>query len=330
MKKTIVGIDISKETLDLVIVHEGVRICHDQIENRSNSLKGWFRSQKKILPSLDEVLICMENTGVYGFQVLKVVGELSLSLWLADAGSIKAFHSLSRGKDDATDAERIAQYAYLKQSEAKLWSAPREVIEQLHSLLQLRKRLIVSRQRLESPVKEDLFMEVSYSQEQLVAPVLKTINGQVKKAEDEINGLIKNDERLKSLYDQLISVKGVGFVVAVSMIVLSNEFKTITDPKKMACHCGVAPFRYESGKSIKGRTKVSPRAHKSMKALLNMAARASVSCKGELHDYYHRKVAEGKNKMLVLNAVRNKLIHRMYAVVRENRKYENFYTPQLD
>ncbi|MEQ9308053.1 MAG: IS110 family transposase, partial [Balneolaceae bacterium] len=118
-------------------------------------------------------------------------------------------------------------------------------------------------------------------------------------------------------------------VVAVSMLVMTNEFKWIRDPRKMACHCGVAPFEYSSGKSIRGRSRVSHRAHKPMKALLNLAARSSVSSPGELRDYYERKVSEGKNKMLVLNAIRNKLIHRVFACVRDGRKYEKIYTQVL-
>ena len=125
------------------------------------------------------------------------------------------------------------------------------------------------------------------------------------------------------------SVKGVGLIVAASILVMTNEFKGIDDPRKMACQCGVAPFPYESGKSIRGRTKVSHRAHKPMKVLLNLAARSSVSSPGELRDYYDRKVAEGKNKMVVLNAVRNKIIHRVFACVRDGRKYEENYTPVL-
>lgn len=56
---------------------------------------------------------------------------------------------------------------------------------------------------------------------------------------------------------------------------------------------------------------------------------AAVKSKGELQVYYQRKVKEGKNRMLILNAVRNKLIHRVYAVVRRNEKYDKNYTPVL-
>ncbi|MDO1450251.1 hypothetical protein Q0590_28480 [Rhodocytophaga aerolata] len=53
---------------------------------------------------------------------------------------------------------------------------------------------------------------------------------------------------------------------------------------------------------------------------------AAIKTKGELQDYFLRKVAEGKNKMAVINAVRNKLISRIFAVVKQNRKYEKNYT----
>lgn len=52
---------------------------------------------------------------------------------------------------------------------------------------------------------------------------------------------------------------------------------------------------------------------------------AAIRKKGELQDYYQRKVGEGKNKMLVLNAVRNKIIHRIYAAVERGEKYDENY-----
>jgi hypothetical protein len=56
---------------------------------------------------------------------------------------------------------------------------------------------------------------------------------------------------------------------------------------------------------------------------------SAIRVKGELQHYYQRKVAEGKNKMLVLNAVRNKLIHRVCAVVRRGQNYDKIYAPLL-
>ncbi|RYF50642.1 MAG: hypothetical protein EOO39_44095 [Cytophagaceae bacterium] len=60
-----------------------------------------------------------------------------------------------------------------------------------------------------------------------------------------------------------------------------------------------------------------------------MAAMSALQVPGELQEYYQRKVAQGKNKMLVINALRNKLIHRVYAVVKQGKKYNKNYTPAL-
>ena len=91
----------------------------------------------------------------------------------------------------------------------------------------------------------------------------------------------------------------------------------------MACHAGIAPFKNQSGTSVRGRTRVSPLANKQLKSLLFMAA-IGVATLGqtELAAYYKRKVAKGKPKMSVINAVANKILARAYACLRDDRLYE--------
>lgn len=127
----------------------------------------------------------------------------------------------------------------------------------------------------------------------------------------------------------MVSVPGIGPVIATELLITTNEMQTISDPKKLACHAGVAPFEYRSGTSIRGKTKVSHQARKRLKALIHLGAMSAIQVKGELQDYYRRKTGEGKHAMLVLNAVRNKLIHRVCAVVRRGKKYNKKYTPTL-
>ena len=83
------------------------------------------------------------------------------------------------------------------------------------------------------------------------------------------------------------------------------RFNAINDPKKLACHAGVAPFEHSSGSSVRGKTRVNHHARKSLKTLLHMAAMSALQVPGELQEYYQRKVAQGKNKILVINALRN-------------------------
>src|SRR5690606_36505633 len=91
------------------------------------------------------------------------------------------------------------------------------------------------------------------------------------------------------------------------------------------CQAGVAPFEHSSGKSIRGKTRVSHMADKSIKTLFHLAAMAVLNRKSsELKDYYERKIAAGKNKMSVLNAIRNKIIQRIFAVVQRGAPYQKF------
>ncbi len=121
----------------------------------------------------------------------------------------------------------------------------------------------------------------------------------------------------------------LGKVTAAQLLVTTNEFKDISDPKKYACYAGVAPYSHESG-LFKGKARVSHLANKKVKTLLHLAALTAVRFSKDLKAFYERKVnGEKKNKMSVLNAVRNKLIHRVFACVNQNRKYEENYQRSL-
>jgi transposase len=132
-------------------------------------------------------------------------------------------------------------------------------------------------------------------------------------------------KKLKSLFYPLLSiitsVVGIGFVTAINLLVHTNGFTMMRDARKLACYCGVAPFEYSSGTSIRGKTKVHFMANKKLKCNLHMASLTAVKLDAYLKAYYERKVAEGKNKMSVLNAVRNKLLARVVAIVNKQQEY---------
>lgn len=328
-----IGIDVSKEKLDFVVLVEGKKVFHMEVKNNSKGIKEFLKALSKTLHVAPETcLFCLEHTGIYCNHFLKYANSNTLSVWLEDAMKIKVYHGLAREKNDALDAYRIAEYAYAKKHQIKLWEAPRDLIKELKNLLSLRERLVDTKIRIKTPMKEQGgFCDQSWNTDhkRLVQPILNKVETQIREVERKIKQIINGDQTLKKLFDLIVSVRGVGLIVGANTLVVTNEFKGITDPKKMACHCGVAPFKKQSGKSIRGKSKVSHQAHKKMKSLLNLSARSAIRNNGELRDYYLRKVAEGKNKMGVMNAVRNKIIHRMFACVRDDRKYENIYVNNL-
>ena len=139
----------------------------------------------------------------------------------------------------------------------------------------------------------------------------------------------REDTQLNRLYQLITSVDGVGKCIAAQVIVDTNEFKNIKEGEKYACYSGVAPFEHSSGSSVRSRSRVCHRANKRSKTLLHMGALGAIRIAGDLKSYYERKVAEGKNKMSVINAMRHKLILRVFACVRNKTVYQKNYVHPL-
>lgn len=327
-----IGIDVSKETLDFAVLLEGEKLIHMRVSNDKKGIQEFYNKlRQQVVLDVERWFFCLEHTGVYCNPMLEYASKNNLAIWMVDAKKIKAFHGVERAKTDKVDALKIAEYAYVKGHKAVLWEPTRPVISRLKALLKCRERLVDTKKRLSVALVEKEFDDRDWAKEheKLVRPIISKTEKQIKEIEKKIEHLINQDDQLKKNYELAASVTGVGLIVASNMLVVSGEFKKISDPRKMACHCGVAPFKKQSGTSVKGRAKVSHQADKSMKTLLNLAARSAVKCEGELRDFYLRKINEGKNKMAILNAVRNKIIHRIFACIRDNRKYEKSYTHAL-
>ncbi|RYF13413.1 MAG: IS110 family transposase [Flavobacteriales bacterium] len=125
----------------------------------------------------------------------------------------------------------------------------------------------------------------------------------------------------------ITSVPGVGPVTGLQIIVSTNEFKSISDSRKLACYSGVAPFEHMSGSSVKRVTRVSNMSNKRLKTLLHTCALSAKRYVPELKGYYDRKVGEGKHKMSVINAIRFKIIGRIFACINNDRLYQMDYDP---
>lgn len=322
------GIDVSKATLDFSLVEQGSQIFYQRIDNTPKSIRQLLKLlQKEHCMKMDQIIFCMEYTGIYTNHLLQVLQESEAAIWMESAVHIQRSVGMQRGKNDKIDAKKIALYAYKNRDDIKIWQPSRENLQKLKQLLGIRKKLIKAKVNLKKPLEELSFLPVA-QQKTLKSSYKATLNALEKdldKIDKEIDHTIKEDSKLQHLFNLVTSVKGIGRVSAIQVIVATNEFKSIAEAKKFACYAGVAPFEHTSGTSIIGRSHVSNMADKSIKCALHMAALSATRYPGELRDYYLNKVEQGKNKMSVLNAVRNKLVHRIFACVRDNRPYQQVY-----
>ena len=324
-----IGIDVSKNDLDFAVMQSNSLLFHQQIANTPSAILAFLKELNKLTGfDLKRSLFCMEHTGIYSNHLLGCLHKKNASIVLEAATQIRNSLGNIRGKNDKIDAIRIADYVYKNRERVRLWAPKRLVIQQLSHLSVTRSRLIKAKNILKISLKETgpfVSKEIIKQNSALCSRTLQSIEADLKKAEKCMDELIASDGELNRLFNLVTSVSGVGKVTAAQIIITTNEFKQITDPKKYACYSGVAPFTKESG-LFKGKARVSHMANKKVKMLLHMSALVAIQHNQDLKDFYLRKTnQEKKNKMSTLNAVRNKLILRIFACVNKNKSYEKNY-----
>jgi transposase len=329
MFKNFVGIDVSKSKFDLALIKDSDKdhVMQGVFDNTQKGIKSMRKFlEKEHLIELSETIFCMEFTGVYCRPLTRFMVENDCHVWIEMPVNIIRSFGLQRGKNDHIDAHRIVLYAYKNRDDIKLWKPQRDVILRLRDILALRERLITAKKSLEMPIEELKIMGDKIGADKVrksCQKSLTSIKKEIDQIDKDIDETVKKDPLLKDLFQLATSVPGVGKVTALFMICFTNEFSMYTNPKQLACYCGVAPFEHSSGSSIRGRTRVSHMANKVLKRMLHMGAMSVISRDPEMRTYYQRKVAQGKNKMLVINAVRNKIIHRLCAVIKRGYGYQS-------
>jgi transposase len=318
--KVFVGIDVSKETLDFAafLPVKGI-VYHSQCANSPSGAGRVLKELRKFCNvATDELLFCLEHTGSYCAPFLEFSGKLGLLVWQESAFKIRKTQAL-RGKSDKIDAGRIAEYAYRYKDKARLWVTEPQEIQRLRDLLALRERLMRAVTMLAVPKGEaqDTGRKGAVADmKKFSDPAIKKLKAQVKDVEKELDSLTAANPEYETNMALVRSVPGVGRMTALSLILFTRNFTLFDDARKLACYCGVAPFEHSSGSSIRGRTKVSHYANKDLKKILHMAAMSAIQRNPDIKAYFIRKVEEGKNKMAVINAVRNKLIHCVMAIIK--------------
>ena len=320
MKKRIfIGIDISNSTLDTCVLIDKSQESL-VIKNEVKEIKALFKRYSKY-----ELIIGMENTGRYNWPLFEVLAGSIHLVFVVNPLHLKKSIGLVRGKNDKIDAVRIALFIEKNYQDLKPWVSPSEGIRKLKVLLTERnfrikcKRQLISQKRDYSKMKK---LNLEKPLIKMNKEMMDHLDEQIKRIEKQIEEIIQMDAELNQQDKLIKTVPGVGKVLSWTMLAKTEGFKAIDEPRKMACYSGVVPFDFQSGTSVRGKNRVSSLADKSVKSILHLAAMSAIRLKNDLRIYYLRKVAEGKNKMSVLNAVRNKIIHRIFAVIKSQTPYK--------
>src|SRR5436190_243233 len=329
--KNFIGIDISKTWFDVVIIQANNLsvVVHQQFPQTKDGfckLQQWLKQLSVFFD--EETLFCMEYTGIYNTGLVQFLVKENTPLWVEMPLRIKRASGLERGSDDRSAACKIAWYALRYHHQAKLWKPCDSSIERLKHLITQRERFVNAIKHLTVPVEELKqcgCTEDAKLLEQSQQPAIKALKKAKEKIETMIAKIVQQDEQLCKKVRFAQSVNGIGIVTATALLVYTKGFTAFDAAKEMASYCGVGPFNKTSGSSVKYKPSVSPFANMKLKKLLHLCAMSAMQNDQEMKAYFERKLKEGKNKMSIINAIRNKLIHRVFAVVRDNRMFEDKY-----
>ena len=324
-----IGIDVSKLTLDVTILQECENTTKTEYYKIENGEKSIAQFVKKTLGKYDlkQTLFCFENTGVYSLPLSYYFSNNELPYWQVPAMEIKRSKGITRGKSDKTDSKDIAFYAYDHMHKFRPSCTSPKSIQQLRLLFTEREKILKALSSFEKTAENKTFMpkDVYKVVESENKKMIDALNKSLKAIEEKMLAIIASEDKLKQQYELTTSIPGIGKQTAIYILIATKGFESFENWRQLACYAGVAPFPYQSGTSIKGRTKVHPLADKKLKSLLNMCAIVAIRHDKELKTYYERKVEEGKSKMLVINNVRCKLIARVFAVINRKTPFINTF-----
>jgi len=326
-----IGIDVSKNELDYAVIHGKQLLFHVEGKNESKDITA-FLARLRALPgfTIGKSIFCMENTGFYCNHLVRILEKKRANIVLENPLHIKRSLGIIRSKDDKADAIRIATFAQRNVDYLKFRKPQRPLIDELENLLSLRNRLAGVFEALRTPLNEQrgfINPGIQKGSKKLCTASIEGIKADIAAIELKMAKLINGDERLNRLKEIIISVPCIGPMTATQIIISTNEFLKINCPKKFASYAGIAPFINESG-LIRRRTKISNIANKKVKRLLHLCALTAVRVNPKMRTYYEKKTkSELKPKLLVLNAVRNKLVSQIFSCVNQDRFYDKDRKP---
>ena len=322
--KLIFGIDISKLTLDVTYLFNDSS-HYLQVPNNAKGISQLVDKIKELDIKEKEVLICCENTGNYTEKLALVMKGLDVTFWVVHPIIMKGYRlNLQRAKTDKVDSMKIAEFALAHQHKATNFHHPDQKTKELKELYLLRKQLISLRQRTLNFIASESDKAIPGILNTVIYDQLKHfLTDLIKEVEKSIQLLIKSEKTINSYYNILLSIPGIGPVIAQHILAVTDGFKKIVDYKAFACYVGIAPFERSSGTSIRYRPRTSKKANQELKAEMHQGA-LSVIRKGQLfHSYYKTMLDRGKHHLWILNTIMNMIAKSIFVLANKMTPFNN-------
>jgi transposase len=300
-----IGIDVAKDKID---IFSSATSRYLTVANDEESLRKAFEKF-----DATKSYVVLENTGCYENLCLRVLLSLKFTVHRANNNKVKKFIESygETAKTDKIDTKYLALYGENRHAKLETCDAIDEKhmeIKQLSSYLEHLKRVrAAQKNRLQSPGCEKI--------KDLIMEEIETLTTRISKIEDMLSKLVHEDQETSGKVNLISEYKGVGKTTAINLMVHLPEIGNSSNRKKLFSLAGLAPRSKDSGKMHGYRTtKIGGRPI--VKQIMFMTIMCAIVHNQEIRDYYNKKVAEGKKKMVVIIACMRKILSQLNAIVK--------------
>lgn len=325
-----IGVDVSMDEFEVnlsVLNNEFDKTCLGKKKFANNmdgfeNLINWVEKKKE--SSIDESYT-LEFTGVYHENLAFFLNERGKVVHMVIPSKSKKYcESLSvASKTDKLDAQALSWLGL--ERKLKEWEPVSGVFLSMRSLTRereeiLKEKTIISN-RLHAANKKALNPVTTLKRYEAR---LEMLIAQLEEIEQELKGLIEADEELKRKMNIVLTIKGVGFICATTVIAETNGFAAILNQKQLTSYAGLDVKLKESGK-YKGQSKISKQGNAHIRRILHFPALSAIVYNKQLSTFYDRVNAKKHKAMIASVGVQRKLLCQMYAIWKSERVYDPNY-----
>ena len=314
----IIGIDISKEKFDACF---SIQPCGYSSKTYTYDAEG----VKSFLQEVPTDCICvMEATGVYHLRLAYALNKVGVFVSVVNPLSVKNFSRavMCRTKTDKADARQLVDYARrMELAEWRPTSGNYIRIQQIYRSIELfLANITQTENQLEaidnSPVADTRLCR-------MLRKHIKTLHKQIALLEKQIEELIAEDD--ETVVEHISSVPGVGKKTAIALLTATKGMHGFDDYRQVSSYFGLCPRIYDSGKSVHGKAHICKMGMGWIRKLLYMCAVSAARYNRACASLYERLRQKGKAVKIALIAVANKLLKQIFAIVKNNCAYNEFY-----
>lgn len=309
-----VGVDVSKKTLDIAILQSDGNYLHKKATNNQVG----FNKLLSLIPMGSCVV--MEATSSYYMPFAYFLNANKTNVSIVNPLSVNHFCKMrmSRAKTDKRDAAMIAEYGRIETP--SLWkpkAAHLIELQQMEAILDnlIRHRTSISNQREAFAFSGQMTENVN----ELLESEIAHINTQIAIIEKKMNEI--GERHHSELLSNLRSIPSIGKRTALMLLIITDGFTKFNNAKELVSYVGLCPRLYESGTSVKGKSRICKMGMSKARQLLYICSMSAIKVNESCKSMYERLKENGKSGKLALVAVASKLLRQAFAVGYRNIPY---------